>query len=114
MNRPRIPRKTLLRPIVWVMLGVVGLMLPAGLFAAGRIGSIEQGYVLGRQQAEELALERENQKLTLEVSTLRAPARLERLARERLRMAAPGNGDLLMEGGGSPQSSLGRALAERR
>jgi cell division protein FtsL len=113
MNRPRLPRRTALRPIVRPMLAVLGLVIPAGILASGRVGSLEQGYSLGRLQAEELALERENQKLTLEVSTLRAPARLERLARH-LHMAAPGDGDVLVEGGGPSPSALGRAIAERR
>ncbi len=113
MSRQRLPRRTALRPIIRRMLAVLGLVIPAGALAAGRVGSLEQGYALGRLQAEELALERENQKLTLEVSTLRAPARLERLAR-RLHMAAPGQGDVLVEGGGPSSGALGRAIAERR
>jgi cell division protein FtsL len=95
------------------MLAVLGLAIPAGILAAGRIGSLEQGYALGRLQAEELALGRDNQKLTLEVSTLRTPARLERLA-HKFQMAAPGAGDVLIEGGGAAQETLGRALTERR
>jgi hypothetical protein len=113
MIRPRLPRKTALGPILRPMLVVVGLAIPSGVLAAGRVGSLEQGYSLGRLQAEELALERENQKLTLEVSTLRAPARLERLA-HRFHMAAPGDGDVLVEGGGPSAAALGRAVAERR
>jgi cell division protein FtsL len=113
MNRPRLPRKTALQPVLRPMLAVLGLVIPAGVLAAGRVGSLEQSYALGRLQAEELALERENQKLTLEVSTLRAPARLERLAR-RFHMAAPGDGDVLVEGGRPAASALGRAVAERR
>jgi cell division protein FtsL len=114
MNRPRLSRKTDVRPVVRAMLAVLGLALPLGVIAAGRISAIEKGYALGRLQAEELALERDNEKLTLEVSTLRAPARLERLAREKLHMAAPGSGDLLLEGGGPPSGPLVRAVAERR
>jgi len=113
MRRKRLPRRTALGPIIRRMLAVLGLAIPVGVLAAGRVGSLEQGYALGRLQAEELALERENQKLTLEVSTLRAPARLERLAR-RFHMAAPGDGDVLIEGGGPATATLGRALAERR
>ena len=113
MNRPRLPRRTALLPIVRRMVAVLGLAIPAGILAAGRIGSLEQGYALGRLQAEELALGRENQKLTLEVSTLRAPARLERLA-HRFQMAAPGSGDVLIEGGGPAPAAPGKAIAERR
>jgi len=112
VNRPRLPRKTALRPVLWPMVAVVGLALPCGILAAGRVGALEQGYALGRLQAEELALERENQRLTLEVSTLEAPARLERIA-HKLHMAAPGEGDVLIEGGGIPPAALGRAIAER-
>ena len=114
MKRPRIRRRTDVRPILLSMGAVLGLALPLGVMAAGRISAIEQGYALGRLQAEELAIERDNEKLMLEVSTLRAPARLERLAREKLHMAAPGSGDVLIEGGGPPAGPLVRAVAERR
>lgn len=114
MNRPRIPRRTHLAPVLWAMFAALSLVAPVGAIAAGRIGAIEQGYALGRLQAEELALERENQKLMLEVSTLRSPARLERIAKEQLHMAAPGSGDVLIEGGDSLPSTLGRAVAARR
>lgn len=114
MKRHRVRRKTDVRPIVRAMLATLGLALPLGLVASGRISAIEQGYALGRLQAEELALERDNEKLMVEVSTLRAPARLERLAREKLHMAPPGSGDMILEGGGPPLGPLVRALAERR
>ncbi len=114
MKHPRVRRKTDVRPVVAAMLATLGLALPLGLIASGRISAIEQGYTLGRLQAEELALERDNEKLMLEVSTLRAPVRLEHLARERLHMAAPGSGDVILEGGGPALGPLVRAVAERR
>jgi cell division protein FtsL len=110
----RLRRRTDLRPVLRSMLAVLALAAPLGAIAAGRIGAIEQGYALGRLQAQELALERDNEKLMLEVSTLRSPARLEHLAREKLHMAPPGAGDTLIEGGGPPSSALEHAMAERR
>ena len=114
MNHPRIRRRTDLRPVLVAIIAVVGLCVPLGALAAGRIGTIEASYSLGRLEAEELALERENEKLTLEVSTLRSPARLLKLAHDRFHMAAPGTGDLLLEGGASPLMPLAHAMAARK
>lgn len=73
--------------------------LAAGLLvlAAGRIRVIDLGFTLSRLQVEQQALVRENARLRIEVLTLRSPARLERLARERLRMAPPASSEVLRE-----------------
>jgi cell division protein FtsL len=101
-----------LRPVLRAILGF-GLL--AGLLvvhAAGRVWVLEQGYELSRLRAEEQTLDRENGRLSLELTTLRTPERLERLARGKLFMAAPGSGDILLEGG--PFGLPDRALAEVR
>jgi len=101
-----------LRPVLRAVLGfgvVAGLLI---LLAAGRISVLEQGYELSRLRSEEQFLTRENGRLSLELSTLRTPGRLERLARGKFSMAAPGSGDILLEGG--PVGLPERALAEVR
>ena len=98
-----------------VLRAAAGFALLTGLLilhAAGRIWVLEQGYELSRLRAEEQTLSRENGRLSLELSTLRAPARLERLAHGKLSMSTPGSGDILMEGG--PAGIPDRALAEVR
>jgi cell division protein FtsL len=98
-----------------VLRAVLGFALLAGLLtlhAAGRIWVLEQGYDLSRLRTEEQTLARENGRLSLELNTLRAPARLERLASGKFSMSTPGTGDILMEGG--PAGLPDRALAEVR
>jgi cell division protein FtsL len=110
MSRPFDRRHT--KGVLRAMLGfgLIGALL--FLHAAGRIWVLEQGYDLSRLRAEEQALDRENERLSLELTTLRTPERLERLARGKLLMAAPGSGDILLEGG--PAGLPDRALAEVR
>ncbi|MBI4265522.1 MAG: cell division protein FtsL [Acidobacteria bacterium] len=54
---------------------------------------LRYGYRDGQMQQERAAEAEINRHLRLEIETLRAPARIERLATERLRMVAPGPGD---------------------
>jgi cell division protein FtsL len=98
-----------------VVRAAAGFALLAGLLilqAAGRIWVLEQGYELSRLRTEEQTLGQQNGRLSLELNTLRAPARLERLAHGKLFMSTPGTGDMLLEGG--PAGLPERALAEIR
>ena len=79
--------------VLWHLLPAVLLFL---LFAAvgilhvtSRVMVVDMGYRLSRAEAEERSLIRENDRLKLELATLKSPARLEKLAREKLGMAAP-------------------------
>jgi len=54
---------------------------------------LRHGYRLEQMQKERAAEEEINRHLRLEIETLRAPARIERLATERLHMVAPGAED---------------------
>ncbi|AGC47474.1 hypothetical protein MYSTI_06201 [Myxococcus stipitatus DSM 14675] len=80
--------------------GVLMHLLPAvllfALFAAvgilhvtSRVMVVDMGYRLSRAEAESRSLTRENDRLKLELATLKAPGRLERVAREQLGMAMP-------------------------
>jgi cell division protein FtsL len=59
------------------------------LHVAGRVMVVDMGYRFSKAETESRTLTRENDRLKLELATLKAPARLERLAREQLGMAMP-------------------------
>ena len=54
---------------------------------------LRHGYRLEQMQRERANEEAINRHLRLEIETLRSPARIERLATERLRMVSPGRDD---------------------
>lgn len=101
--------------------GVLLHLLPAVLFfalfaavgilhVAGRVLVVDAGYRISQAEAEHRALVRDNDRLKLERATLRAPARLERLAREQLQMAMPTAAAVVdVASGGATR--LGRKLA---
>jgi cell division protein FtsL len=71
---------------------------------------VAAGYALARLEAENRRLAAERSRLELEVSTLRAPGRLERWARARLGMAPPAPGAVVAVGkggGGSVGAMVG-------
>jgi cell division protein FtsL len=59
------------------------------LHVAGRVMVVDMGYRFSKAETESRTLTRENDRLKLELATLKAPARLERLAREQLGMMMP-------------------------
>jgi cell division protein FtsL len=79
-----------------VLMHLLPAVLLFALFAAvgilhvtSRVLVVDMGYRLSKAQSEGNTLTRENDRLKLELATLKAPARLERLAREQLGMAMP-------------------------
>jgi cell division protein FtsL len=79
-----------------VLMHLLPAVLLFALFAAvgilhvtSRVLVVDMGYRMSKAQSEGNALTRENDRLKLELATLKAPARLERLAREQLGMAMP-------------------------
>jgi cell division protein FtsL len=79
-----------------VLLHLLPAVLLAALFAAvgilhvtSRVFVVDMGYRLSKAQSEASTLTRENDRLKLELATLKAPARLEKLAREQLGMMMP-------------------------
>jgi len=79
-----------------VVLHLLPAVLLFALFAAvgivhvtSRVLVVDAGYRLSHEQGESHTLTRENDRLKLELATLRAPSRLEKLAREKLGMAMP-------------------------
>lgn len=98
------------------LFGVLVQLLPsvalATLFVAvgvmhvtSRVLIVNVGYRLSKLEAEGRELDRKIGQLRLEAATLKAPARLERLAREELSMGVPAPAAVL---------SVGRSATERR
>jgi len=80
--------------------GVLFALLPAALLAllfaavgivhvTARVMVVDQGYRLSEMEQQVRRLEEEDGKLALELATQKSPARLEKLARERLGMIPP-------------------------
>lgn len=96
-------------------------LLGTALFAAalGAVGLfhvwthtrvVASGYELARLESEHRRLGAERERLQLEVTTLRAPGRLEKYARTRLGMAPPAHGAVVAGvtgGGGKGGAGLG-------
>lgn len=79
-----------------VLVHLLPAVLLFALFAAvgivhvtSRVLVVDAGYRLSREEGESRTLTRENDRLKLELATLKGPARLEKLAREKLGMAMP-------------------------
>ena len=79
--------------VLWHLLPAVLLFaLFAGvgiLHVTSRVLVVDMGYRLSKAETEGRDLTRENDRLKLELATLKNPARLEKLAREKLGMAMP-------------------------
>ena len=54
-----------------------------------RLGVVRMGYAIGEQTRERRALEEQRRRLTTELSMLKNPGRIEKLAREKLHMELP-------------------------
>ncbi|QSQ24039.1 cell division protein FtsL [Pyxidicoccus parkwayensis] len=104
--------------------GVLMHLLPAvllfALFAGvgmlhvtSRVLVVDMGYRLSSAEAESRTLTRENDRLKLELATLKAPARLERVAREQLGMAMPTGGAVVSVAADKPSRGDARADAQR-
>jgi cell division protein FtsL len=101
------------RATLW---SVVRQLLPAFLLCAAFVGAgivhasgrmlvVRTGYRLSELQSENRALTRENDRLRLELATLKGPGRLEKLAREQLGMGPPAATAVVT---GPPAPRLGR------
>lgn len=85
---------------------IVGALFPAlflfAIFAAvgivhvaSRVLVMDAGYRLHKLESDNRRLTRDNDKLKLELATLRSPSKLEKIAREKLQMSAPGAGEVI-------------------
>ena len=75
---------------MWRTLGIGVMLVAVLLFSAWQhFELLRHGYRLEQMQKERAAEEEINRHLRLEIETLRSPARIERLATDRLHMVAP-------------------------
>ena len=75
---------------------------------------LRHGYRLEQMQKQRAAEEEVNRHLRLEIETLRSPARIERLAKERLHMIAPGPDEAAVIERVLPSTPPPRAVVARR
>lgn len=97
-------------------------LLPAAILAllfvavgvmhvTSRVLVVDAGYSLSRLESENRELMHQNDKLKLELATLKAPSRLEKLASEQLSMAPPSAAMVVNVGGGSARMARVAAVA---
>ncbi len=105
-----------------VILQLLPAFLLCGLFAgvgilhvSSRVLVVRTGYVLSDLENDNRELVRENDRLRLELATLKSPTRLERLARNELGMTPPPPGAVLTlkEAGKGGAQRLGRDAPAR-
>lgn len=79
---------------MWRSMGVGVFLVAVLLFSAWQhFELLRHGYRIEEMQKERATQEEINRHLRLEIETLRAPERIERLATVRLNMVAPGPGE---------------------
>ncbi|MCP3162607.1 cell division protein FtsL [Myxococcus qinghaiensis] len=104
--------------VTGVLLHLLPAVLLFSLFAAvgmlhvtSRVMVVDMGYRLSRAEAESRSLTRENDRLKLELATLKAPGRLERVAREQLGMTMPAGSAVVSLSAEKPARSSASASA---
>ena len=97
---------------------LVGLFVSVGIMhVMSRVLVVDVGYKLSKLEQESRELTREHDRLKLELATLKSPARLEKLARELLKMAPAPAGSVVTvppTATSTPPSSAGRPAAPAR
>ena len=116
MTRARAqPRRPTLGVVVRQLLpgaAVAALLVSVGiLHVAARTEVVDTGYALSHLEGENRALTLENDRLRLELGTLKRSARLEKLARDSLGMAPPAPGAVTVLGPPAQRSVPARSLA---
>ena len=82
---------------LWKSVGIAAFLVAAFLFSAWQhFEMLRHGYQIERMQQERAAEEEINRHLRLEVETLKAPRRIERIATEQLHLVAPARGKAIV------------------
>ena len=82
---------------LWQSIGIGCVLVVVLLFTAWQhFELIRHGYRLEQMQRERATEEEINRHLRLEIETLRAPQRIEKLATDRLGMVSPGGDDAIV------------------
>src|SRR5258707_3062627 len=82
---------------LWRTMGVGLFLVLVWLFSAWQhFEMLRHGYQIERMQQERAAEDEVNRHLRLEIETLRAPRRIERIATEQLHLVAPSRGQAIV------------------
>jgi cell division protein FtsL len=75
---------------LWQSVGIAGFLVLVLLFSAWQhFELLRHGYQIERMQRERAAEEEVNRHLRLEIESLREPARIEKIAKEKLQLVEP-------------------------
>ena len=100
---------------LWQSLGIGVLLVGVLLFSAWpHIELLRHGYRLEQMQRDRAAENDINRHLRLEMETLRAPQRIEKLATERLGMVAPKDGEAVVIERVAPQDPPAKSVVAVR
>jgi cell division protein FtsL len=81
------------------------------LYVTERIGVVKVGYDIERLKAQKAKLERDRDEMRVKLSSLTAPERIAKVATERLAMAPPKPGQVVLVQVGSETVPTGIAMA---
>ena len=100
---------------LWQSVGIGVVLVLVLMFSAWQhFELLRHGYRLEQMQRERAAEEDINRHLRLEIETLRAPQRIEKLATDRLGMVAPGAGEAIVLERVEPSEPPAKALVATR
>ena len=100
---------------LWQSLGIGAVLVGVLLFSAWQhFELLRHGYRLEQMQRDRAAENDINRHLRLEMETLRAPQRIEKLATERLGMVAPKDGESVVLERVAPQDPPARSVVASR
>jgi len=100
---------------LWQSLGIGILLVLVLLFSAWQhFELLRHGYKLEQMQRERASEADVNRHLRLEMETLRAPQRIEKLATERLGMVAPGADEAVVLERVTPQPAPAKSIVAAR
>ena len=100
---------------LWQSLGIGILLVLVLLFSAWQhFELLRHGYKLEQMQRERASEDDVNRHLRLEMETLRAPQRIEKLATERLGMIAPGADEAVVLERVTPQPAPAKSIVAAR
>ncbi|MGE0862476.1 MAG: cell division protein FtsL [Vicinamibacterales bacterium] len=100
---------------LWMSLGIGVVLVGVLLFSAWQhFELLRHGYRLEQMQHDRAAESDINRHLRLEMETLRAPQRIEKLATERLGMISPGEAEAVVLERVAPTAAPSRAVVASR
>ena len=100
---------------IWRSMGIGLFLVVVVLFSAWQhFELLRHGYQIERMQQERAAEEEINRHLRLEVETLRAPRRIEKIATEQLNLVAPARGQAIVNERVTPSPPPDKSIVATR